>query len=217
MSSSSAIPCIVIVVIVVSLAGLPCDSRHPPVVRWSSPSVVQVNGRGGGGEGGGGGRRRLSLALAVPLHPRRPSLTSSLSSSPSGGGLVGCLSSVTSVVARGRRARWASARASSSSVPHVLAPSSVVRRGRRSRWARASASAFEANGKGRGGKASSLSVPHVLASSASSSPMGHLACGGVVVVVWWGLRQSSVIRHIRRHCLSSHGIRARWARARVRV
>ena len=73
-------------------------------------------------------------------------------------------------------------------IVHPPHPCIVV--GHHKRWVRASGSAFEANGKGRGGKVSTREL-----SSSLSSSTGHLTCGGLTVIVWWGPCWLLVIGH----------------------
>ena len=63
---------------------------------------------------------------------------------------------------------------------------------------RASGSVFEMNGKGHGGK---VSIRESLSLSLSS--VGHLTCGGLAVVIWWGPCRLLVIGHPLLHLLSS--------------
>ena len=67
------------------------------------------------------------------------------------------------------------------------------------RWVRASGSVFEANGKGCGGK---VSTRELLSLSLSLSA-GHLTCGGLAIIVWWGPCRLSVIGHPLLHLSSS--------------
>ena len=66
------------------------------------------------------------------------------------------------------------------------------------RWVRASGSVFEVNRKGCGGK---VSTRELLSLSLSLSA-GHLTCGGLAIIVWWGPCRLSVIGHPPLHLLS---------------